>query len=384
MPSPPSLPDISEAHAGAILTVDLDAVAANYRLLRDRLGAAACAAVVKADGYGLGMERVAPALARAGCRTFFVAHIEEGIRLRQVLNDTGESEFVQVEIHVLGGLAAGAEGAYDASRLAPVLGSLHEIHDWKTYCARVERPLPCSIHADTGMGRLGLPPDELDKLTEEPSRLEGLDILGVMSHLASADEPESPKNAEQLAAFTDVRRRLPQGKASFANSSGIFLGANYHFDMARPGVALYGVGPVPGEPNPMAQVVRLQGKIVQVRDVDAPQTVGYGATHRVEGPSRIATVPVGYADGYLRSLSNRGTGYIGDFPVPVVGRVSMDLITLDVTGVPEHLLATGSLVDLIGPQNPVDRVAREAGTIGYEILTSLGHRYRRVYIGGGA
>ena len=382
MPPPPSRPDISMAHAGAILTVDLDAVAANYRRLRDRLGGAACAAVVKADGYGLGIERVAPALARAGCRVVFVAHIEEGIRLRQVLNDTGESEFVQAVIHVLGGLMAGAEGAYDASRLAPVLGSLREIHDWKTYCARVERPLPCTIHADTGMLRLGLPPDELEKLTEEPSRLEGLDILGVISHLASADEPESPKNAEQLAAFTDVRRRLPQGKASLANSSGIFLGPEYHCNLVRPGVALYGVGPVPGKPNPMAQVVRLQGKIVQVRDVDTPQTVGYGATHRVEGPGRIATVPVGYADGYLRSLSNKGTGYIGDTPVPVVGRVSMDLITLDVTSIPAHLCLPGALVDLIGPNNPVERVAEDAGTIGYEILTGLGRRYHRVYVGG--
>ena len=383
MPSLPSRPDISEAHAGAILTIDLDAVAANYRHLRDRLGGAACAAVVKADGYGLGMERVAPVLARAGCRVFYVAHIEEGILLRQILNDTGESAFVQTEIHVLGGLMAGAEGAYDASRLAPVLGSLREIHDWKTYCARVERPLPCSIHADTGMGRLGLPPHELDMLTEEPSRLEGLDILGVISHLASADEPESPQNAEQLAAFADVRRRLPQGKASFANSSGIFLGSEYHCNLVRPGAALYGIGPVPGKPNPMAQVIGLQGKIIQMRDVDAPQTVGYGATHRVEGPGRVATVPVGYADGYLRSLGNKGTGYIGDIPVPVVGRVSMDLITLDVTGVPEHLAVTGTLVDLIGPRNPIDQVAREAGTIGYEILTSLGHRYRRVYKGGG-
>jgi alanine racemase len=172
------------------------------------------------------------------------------------------------------------------------------------------------------------------------------------------------------------------GKAAFANSGGIFLGPDFHFDLARPGVVLCGVAPLAGEPNPMAQVVRLQGKILQVRRVDTPQTVGYGASHRVEGPGRIATVGVGYADGYLRSLSNRGTGYIGDAPVPVVGRVSMDLITLDVTGVPERLSSVGALVDLIGPNNPVDRVALEAGTIAYEILTSLGSRYHRAYVGG--
>ena len=169
-------PNVSEANAGAILTIDLDAVCANYRLLRDRLSGAEAAAVVKADAYGLGVDRVAPALAHAGCRVFFVAHIEEGMRLRQILNDSGEAEFVQAEIHILNGLLEGAEEAYDASRLMPVLGSLDEIHNWKNYCQRLDRPLPCDIHADTGMLRLGLPPDELSKLEEEPSRLEGLEI----------------------------------------------------------------------------------------------------------------------------------------------------------------------------------------------------------------
>ncbi len=380
--STPPAPAIPEAHAGAVLTIDLDAIAANYRLLADRLDGAQCAAVVKADAYGLGIDRVAPALAAAGCRVFFVALIEEGIHLRQILNDTGEADLVQAEIHVLGGLMAGTEEAFDASRLVPVLNSLDEIHDWKAYCRQLERPLPCDLHADTGMGRLGLPAGEVDKLTEEPSRLDGFNILGVISHLACADEPDHPKNGRQLEAFLDVRLRLHQGQACLANSSAIFLGPEYHFDMVRPGVALYGVGPVPGQPNPMAQVVRLQGKIAQVRDVDTPQTVGYGATHQVEGPGRIATVAVGYADGYLRSLSNKGTGYIGDAPVPVVGRVSMDLITLDVTSIPAHLCHPGAFVDLIGPMNPVERVAEDAGTIGYEILTSLGNRYHRVYTGG--
>ncbi len=381
MSTPPSPDTISEAYAGAVLTIDLEAVAANYRLLAGRLSGAAMSAVVKADGYGLGAGPVAAALAAAGCGVFYVAHIEEGIRLRQALNDA-DGGFVQAEIHILGGLLAGAEDAYDASRLIPVLGSLDEIHNWKRYCERLGRPLPCDVHADTGMARLGLPPEDVLKLAEEPSRLDGLNIVNVISHLASADEPDNPKNAEQLDAFHGVRRRLSQGRASFANSSGIFLGTDYHFDQVRPGAALYGIAPVQGAPNPMAQVVRLQGKIVQVRAVDTPQTVGYGASHRIEGPGRVATVPVGYADGYLRSLSNKGTGYIGNIPVPVVGRVSMDLITLDVTGVPEHLCAVGAMVDLIGPSNPVDDVAALAGTIGYEILTSLGHRYHRAYVGG--
>ena len=381
-PESHGFPNVSEANAGATLTIDLDAITTNYRMLSDRLSGAEAAAVVKADAYGLGIDRVAPALAHAGCRVFFVAHVEEGMRLRRILNDTGETEFVQAEIHILNGLLEDAEEAYDASRLVPVLGSLDEIHNWKNYGQRLDRPLPCDIHADTGVLRLGLPPDELARLEEEPGRLEGLEIVNVISHLACADEPELPKNAEQLEAFRRVRQILPQGQACFANSSGIFLGPDYHFDLVRPGVALYGVGPVPGQPNPMAQVVRLQGKIAQVRDVDTPQTVGYGATHRVEGPGRIATVPVGYADGYLRFLSNKGTGYIGNIPVPVVGRVSMDLITLDVTKVPIHQCGVGDRVDLIGPLNPVEHLAEEAGTIGYEILTSLGHRYHRVYTGG--
>jgi len=378
--SPPA--DNAAPHAGAILSIDLGAIQANYKLLQERLsGGAEMGCVVKADAYGLGAEKVAPALARAGARIFFVALPEEGIRLRQILNDTSESAFVQAQIHILGGLMKGAEEAYDASRLTPVLGSLDEIHDWKDFCRRIDTPLPCAIHVDTGMLRLGLPPDELEKLAEEPARIEGLDVVTVISHLACADEPEHPKNAEQLAAFRQVRKILPMGRASFANSSGIFLGPDYHFDLARPGVALYGLGPTLGEPNPMAQVVRLQGKIAQVRDVDSPQTVGYGATHRIEEPGRIATVLAGYADGYLRSLSNKGTGYIGNIPVPVVGRVSMDLITFDVTNVPRHLTTPGNMIDLIGPHNPVEQIADEAGTIGYEILTSLGNRYRRVYIG---
>jgi alanine racemase len=380
--STPPAPSIPEAHAGAVLTIDLDAIAANYRLLADRLDGAQCAAVVKADAYGLGIDRIAPALAAAGCRVFFVALIEEGIHLRQILNDTGDPELVQAEIHVLGGLMAGTEEAFDASRLVPVLNSLDEIHDWRAYSRQLGNPLPCDLHADTGMGRLGLPAGEFDKLVEEPSRLDGLNILEVISHLACADEPDHPKNGRQLEAFLDVCLRLHQGQACLANSSAIFLGPEYHFDMVRPGVALYGLGPVPGQPNPMAQVVKLQGKIAQVRDVDTPQTVGYGATHQVEGPGRIATVAVGYADGYLRSLSNKGTGYIGNTPVPLVGRVSMDLITLDVTSIPAHLCLPGTFVDLIGPNNPVERVAEDAGTIGYEILTGLGRRYARVYVGG--
>jgi len=362
--------------AGAILTIDLDAIAANWRLLADRVAPAACAAVVKADAYGTGMERVAPALAAAGCRTFFVALPDEGLRLRAVLKDA--------EICVFGGAPRGAEDVFARYRLIPVLNSLGDVEAWSGFARTRQVRATAALHIDTGMSRLGLPPDELDRLANEPDRLEGIDLRTLLSHLACADEPDHPMNDHQLDAFRTARGRLPPAPASFANSSGIFLGTDFHFDLGRPGIAIYGGAPVPDQPNPMTQVIRLQGKILQVREIDSPQTVGYGVSHRAGRRERIATVAAGYADGYLRSLSNSGTGYVGDVPVPVVGCVSMDLITFDVTAPHETDVRPGAVVDLIGPHNPVDAIAAAAGTISYEILTSLGARYHRAYVGGGA
>ena len=235
------------------------------------------------------------------------------------------------------------------------------------------------MHIDTGMARLGLPPRELERLVADPAPLAAFDFRYLLSHLACADEPDHPMNEAQRAAFAGAVAALPRATASLANSSGVFLGPGWQFDLARPGVSIYGVNPQPAGPNPMRPVVGLQAKILQIRDVDTPQTVGYGATHRFAGPTRVATVAAGYADGYLRSLSGRGTAHIGDIAVPVIGRVSMDLTTFDVTRVPEA--RPGDMVDLIGPHHDVDALAAEAGTIGYEILTSLGRRYRRCYAG---
>ncbi len=361
--------------ATATLTVDLDAVAANWRLLRDRANGATCAAVVKADAYGLGAAMVAPALAAAGCRVFFVATVDEGVALRATL----DNNWPDTELHVLGGLPAEAGTAFVEHRLIATLNSLDDIDRWLAFQAATDKPLPANLHLDTGMCRLGLPPEELAALAESPERLSRLVVRNLISHLACADTPDHPLNREQLERFAALRARLPVRQASLANSSGVFLGPAFHFDLVRPGSALYGINPTPPSPNPMAQVVRLQGKILQVRNVDTPQTVGYGATHRCAGPTRLATVGAGYADGYPRSLSNSGHAFIGEVQVPVVGRVSMDLMTLDVTAAAEHVSQPGMTVDLIGPHNPVDAMAVAAGTIGYEILTRLGHRYRRVY-----
>ena len=372
----------SLAHAGAILTIDLDAICANYRHLSERFGGAECAAVVKADAYGLGADRIAPALARAGCGAFYVALIDEGIRLRRVLED--------VDIHVLGPIFPESLDAFAEYRLIPALNSLTDVEAWSGMAAGADAAHAADLHIDTGMNRLGLSGDETDLLCREPERLGTISLATVMSHLACADEPAHPLNRRQLEDFTAARAALAGAgvgagaRASLVNSSGLFLGPEFHFDVARPGVALYGGNPHPGEPNPMAQVVRLQGKILQVRDVDTPQTVGYGASHRITRRGKIATVALGYADGYLRSSSNTGSALIGDIRVPIVGRVSMDLITIDISGVPEHMIHPGALVDMIGPQNPIDRVAADAGTIGYEILCALGARYHRVYAGNGA
>ena len=377
----PLEPPASSDLAGGILRIDLGAIVANWRLLKGRLAHGAdCAAVVKADAYGLGMAEVAPALHKAGCRVFFVALAEEAIALRALLPPDGPNG---AEIHVFSGATAASLPELTRQRIVPVLNSLDQIAAATAFARKSGTTLVADIHVDTGMNRLGLEARELAALAADTGLLAGLDLRLVMSHLACADEPGHPLSARQLAAFRAARAQIPAFAAatpSFANSAGIFLGPDYHFALARPGAALYGLKPQNSAPNPMAQVVRLQGKILQVRDVDTPMTVGYGAAHRVTGKARIATVGVGYADGYRQSLTNRGHAYLGDMRVPVVGRVSMDLIALDVSQAPAAAAMPGALVDLLGPQHDADALAAEAQTIGYEILTGLGRRFHRVYV----
>ncbi|MBI2241495.1 MAG: alanine racemase [Magnetospirillum gryphiswaldense] len=363
--------------ATGILSVDLDAIAANWRLLAARAPAAEAAAVVKADAYGLGAAPVARTLRTAGCKTFFVATIDEGIALRPHVGNA--------RIFILGGPLPGTASDFVEHGLIPVLNSPDQVGLWSGFARAQGIPLPAALHLDTGMSRLGLDAPAVALLAADKRHLDGVGTVLVISHMACADEPGHTKNAGQLAAFKDLSGQLAlDAPRSLAASSTIFLGSDYHFDLIRPGAALYGLNPVPGQPNPLRPVVRLSGRILQVRDVDTPQTVGYGATHRFASKGRVATVACGYADGLFRSLGNRGFGVIGGIKVPVVGRISMDLTTFDVSAVPADAAHPGAMIELIGPDHDADQLAEEAGTIGYEVLTSLGRRYLRDYVGGAA
>ncbi|MBR0655197.1 alanine racemase [Plastoroseomonas arctica] len=342
------------------LIVDLGAIVANWRDLCALHAPGKVAGVVKADGYGLGAGPVAQALRAAGCDSFFVAHLQEGMALRDAL---GPGPMIAV----LNGFRPGDD---EDAHLTPVLNTLGDVRD--------HRGRRAILHLDTGMARLGLDAREQAALAEDASLRASLDLAYVMTHLACADEPAHALNDTQRARFTQAAAMCPGVPRSLANSSGLFLGAGFVSDLARPGCALYGVNPTPGAPNPMRQVLRLEIPVLQIRDIGAGETIGYSATWRSSRPSRIATIAAGYADGYLRSLSGRASADHGGRPVPLVGRVSMDLITLDVTDRPE--ITDASHITLIGGSGCTpDDLASACGTIGYEILTSLGARYVRVY-----
>lgn len=356
------------------LTVRLDAIAGNFRLCGSLTGTAETAGVVKADCYGLGMDAVARALLDVRCATFFVARLAEGVRLRALAPGA--------RIFVLDGAEERWASALISYRLIPVLNSLDQIATWQRAARERRTTLPAALHVDTGMSRLGLPDDELAVLSAEaPARLAGLDLVLIMSHLACADDPASAMNPLQRSRFLAALARLPSAPASLASSGGILLGPDYAFDVVRPGLALYGGNPQPCNPNPFQAVAVLIGPILQLRRVDKGETVGYGATFRAERPSTLATVALGYADGLMRAIGNRGMGAIAGARVPVVGRVSMDLVTLDVTDIAQHHLRPGAQVEFLGDTITLEELASAANTASYEILTSLGTRFERRYVG---
>lgn len=348
------------SNSQAILEIDLGAIVANWKTLCARHPAGPVAGVVKADGYGLGARPVATALYQAGCRHFFVAYLNEALAIRDAIPGA--------MLAVLGGLIPGTEADYRTHNLTPVLGSLDEIDRWLGEAI---------LHIDTGMSRLGLSPAELTVLAQEQARLDRLSIRYVMTHLVSSETPADPINPLQHQRFAAARAKLPPAPSSLANSSGIFLGADFGSDLARPGAALYGINPTPGQPNPMRPVVRLSVRVLAVRDIPAGTTVGYNATWTAARPSRIATAALGYADGFHRSLSGRAMACFDGTPVPLVGRVSMDLTTFDVTDHPT--VQPNCWLEVLGPHLTPDDLAEAAGTNGYEVLTSLGRRFHRVY-----
>ncbi len=375
--APPHI--IAPEHAAATLTVDLANLQRNWRTLAARASPAQCAGVVKADAYGLGAIPCAQALWEAGCRSFFVALPQEGAELRSALPEA--------TIFILDGLLPNLAPFYAEHRLVPALASLDEIRDWAGLARTRGLELPAALHIDSGMNRLGLTEPEVRAIADRPASLDGIDIVLVMSHLACADDPEADMNQQQRLRFDRLRAVLPPAPASLANSPAILQSPALAHDMVRPGVALFGGNPFPEGPNPMAPVAYVSAVLLQVRDLAAGETVGYGATWQASRPSRIGVIGVGYRDGFPRALARPLSKtpprvYIAGHFAPIVGRISMDLITIDLTDVPPDMARRGARVELLGDHVSIDDMARSAGTIPYEILTGLGSRFARLYASG--
>ncbi|HLH95797.1 MAG TPA: alanine racemase [Xanthobacteraceae bacterium] len=364
--------------AGGLLTIDLAAIEANWRLLAGRTVPIECAAVVKGDAYGCGLEAVTRRLVKAGCRTFFVADLIEGRRVRAVAPE--------VTIYVLNGLPPNAAQTFANDSLRPVINGPTELAEWDAFVATTGWRGGAALHIDTGMNRLGLSPQEAVAIASR-AQLENHGITLVMSHLACADAPSNPMNDRQIRMFRELRILFRGVPASLANSPGIFLGGGaVHCDLVRPGIALYGGNPTPGQTNPMRAVVELKGRILQVREVKRGDTVGYGASFTAQRPTRIAIVAVGYADGFLRSAAadrnkSAAQALIAGKRCPLAGRVSMDMICVDVTEVPDGGARRGDFATLIGGAIGIDEQATAMGTISYELLSRLGPRLHRVYKG---
>ena len=368
------------ATATGVLTVDLDAIVANWRKLEKAAVPAECAAVIKADAYGCGVDPVARALAAAGCKTFFVATLDEARAARAAVPSA--------TIYALDGFFQNCGDAFAKIDCKPVIGDLNELAEWDVFCRRSGWAGSAAIHIDTGMNRLGLTITEAQGIIP---RINAGDhgITLVMSHLACAEALNHPLNAKQLATFREIASLFTGVPASLSNSSGIFLSPQFQFDLVRPGAALYGINPTPEADNPMQPVVDLKARIVHIRNVERGDSVGYGGTWTARRPTRLAIVSAGYADGYFRAAgSNDGTRgaevVVAGKRCPIAGRVSMDLMAVDVTDLEKNALRRGHMATLIGEGITVDELAHHFGTIGYEVLTSLGPRYSRVYKGGAA
>jgi alanine racemase len=369
--------DMSYTAPLSTLEIHLDAVARNYLFLQRKMKLGTdCAAVVKADAYGLGATDVSQALFTQNCRHFFVATFEEGAIVRKALLPQGAAA-----IYVLHGPNGAAPEDFVAEALIPVLNTLPDVEYWARFSSKSGQKQQAVLHLDTGMNRLGMTAKEVADLNSDKDLLRSLNIRYIMSHLACADDPLHPKNHIQLQLFEEMTATMGvAARYSLANSGGILLGEDYHFDLARPGCGLYGINPHPASPNPMQGAITFKCRILQVNDIDHEGTVGYGASYKISPPARYATLSLGYADGYFRSFDNHGTVVIGQEKCKVVGRISMNCIVVDVTAlkIPPH---PGDWAEIIGPHQTADDLAKQAGTIGYEILTTLGKGHKRIYTG---
>lgn len=357
------------------LTVDLDAVRANFAAIAAHVAPAECGAVIKADAYGLGAPAVAAALRREGCRAFFVAHLSEALAVARVLDP-------ESGIFILNGLEPGYEPLCADRGLIPVLNAPEQVEAWRSLAAGRGRPLPAALQIDTGMSRLGIGPDDAARLANDAGLAGQLSLRLLMTHLACADSPDHPANADQLARFAAARALFPAVPASIANSAGAALGGAFHLDLVRAGLALFGTTS-PGAGISLRSAVRLDARVIQIRTIAPGDGVGYGLAHVASSPQRLATLGIGYADGWPRSLGGRGAAWFRGARLPIVGRVSMDCMTVDVTALPEGAIGHGDFVELIGPNQSAVDVAGDAGTIDHEILARLGTRFLRLFVESG-
>ena len=366
-------PMIDFGSANGILTINLEKLAANYRVFQNKVGTNCdVAGVIKADAYGLGLKQVSDQLKKLGCPLFLVATLDEALELREYDSDT--------PIAVLGGLMNKTESTYVEHHITPILNTPIDIKNWNDYAAQQHKNLKAILHCDTAMNRLGLSTQETKDFVQNRDLFNNIDITMVMSHFACADELDHPLTTQQAERFDTVAQSFPNAQKSLANSSGLFRNPQYHYDMVRPGYSLYGGNPTPETTNPMQNVVTLHSRILQIRECKKGQSIGYGATHEFNKDTRTATLALGYADGFLRSNSAKAVVYYEGQPCPVLGRVSMDLVSIDISHIKEKQPQQGEAIEILGDHQTVDDLANSAGTIGYEILTSLGKRYKRRYI----
>ncbi len=358
-------------HATGFLEIDTKAIAHNYRTLQSMLPQTICAAVLKADAYGFGTKVIAPVLMNQGCQSFFVAHLEEGLSLRTLLKEP--------LIYVLSGFLPGTEDLFVENSLIPILNDFEMVKNWAKEAQKQEKKLPCALHFDTGMHRSGLDHEDASKLFEAQDYLGSVDVHFVMSHLTSSQDPNHPMNEQQKAIFDNLRRHFPNAKASLADTGGIYLGPTYHYDLARSGKGLFGLFTPPKEAALLQSCIKLLGRILQIHTAHKGESIGYGGTHSLTRESKLATVGIGFADGYDRRLSNNAHADIQGHQAPVVGRISMDYTVLDITDIPESLCYVGGWAELVNENLTLDELAHSIDTISRELSTGFGQRLYRVY-----